>query len=184
MIWQQTTHAHPTTLRPQKVYCNCSDPWSPMQGRTTFWHGLVQSNMLGNQNTGRQVWQSSHQGSGKSAESPHYCSKMCSWITIQWYHLTIWWYTRSASTHKKSHQPNTWRTAKTQSFVPYYLNTSGNLQERTWLPSPTQCAMSTRSSKWGSPTFVMPPKDNTVRWVSDLHELNKVILLKQYLLPI
>jgi hypothetical protein len=40
------------------------------------------------------------------------------------------------------------------------------------------------ASKWGSPTFVTPKKDNTVRWVSDLQELNKVVLCKQYLLPI
>ena len=33
----------------------------------------------------------------------------------------------------------------------------------------------TGASKWGSPTFVTPKKDNTIRWVSDLRELNKVV---------
>ncbi len=36
----------------------------------------------------------------------------------------------------------------------------------------------------GSPTFAIPKKDNTVHWVSKLQELNKVVLRKQYLLPI
>ena len=43
----------------------------------------------------------------------------------------------------------------------------------------------TGASKWGLPTFVTPKKeDNTIRWVSDLRGLNKVVLHKQYPLPI
>ncbi len=40
------------------------------------------------------------------------------------------------------------------------------------------------ASEWGSPTFVTPKKDNTVHWVRDLQELNKLVLCKQYPLPI
>jgi hypothetical protein len=33
------------------------------------------------------------------------------------------------------------------------------------------------ASKWGSPTFVTPKKDNTIWWVSNLCELNKLFYI-------
>ncbi len=39
------------------------------------------------------------------------------------------------------------------------------------------------SSKWASPSFIIPKKDHTVRTISDFRELNKRIVCKPYPIP-
>jgi hypothetical protein len=39
------------------------------------------------------------------------------------------------------------------------------------------------SSRWASPTFVIPKKNNTVHTISDFRELNKCIVRKPYPIP-
>jgi tRNA uridine 5-carbamoylmethylation protein Kti12 len=38
-------------------------------------------------------------------------------------------------------------------------------------------------SKWASPSFIIPKKDKTVRFVSDFRELNKRIVRKPFPIP-
>ena len=38
-------------------------------------------------------------------------------------------------------------------------------------------------SQWGAPTFLIPKKDSTVRFISDFKELNKRILRQPYPIP-
>ena len=38
-------------------------------------------------------------------------------------------------------------------------------------------------SKWASPTFIIPKKDNTVQVVSNFREINKWIVRKQFPIP-
>ena len=40
------------------------------------------------------------------------------------------------------------------------------------------------SSEWGHPTFIIPKKNNGIRWITDLRELNKRLKRKPYPLPI
>jgi hypothetical protein len=39
-------------------------------------------------------------------------------------------------------------------------------------------------SEWGAPTFKIPKKDNSVRFISDFRELNKCIKRKPYQIPL
>ncbi len=41
-----------------------------------------------------------------------------------------------------------------------------------------------QESEWVSPSFIIPKKDGRVHWISNLHQLNKVIRCKQYLVTI
>ena len=39
------------------------------------------------------------------------------------------------------------------------------------------------ATKWAMPSFIIPKKDHTVQWITDLRELNKVTRRHVYLLP-
>ena len=38
-------------------------------------------------------------------------------------------------------------------------------------------------SQWGAPSFLIPKKDSTVRFISDFREINKCILQQPYPIP-
>jgi hypothetical protein len=44
--------------------------------------------------------------------------------------------------------------------------------------------VSQQESEWASPSFIVHKRDGRVRWISNLHQLKKVIRCKQYPLPI
>jgi hypothetical protein len=39
------------------------------------------------------------------------------------------------------------------------------------------------ASEWASPSFIIPKKDNTVRFISDFREVNKQLLRKLFPFP-
>ena len=41
----------------------------------------------------------------------------------------------------------------------------------------------TGASLWAAPSFIIPKKDNRVRWITDFHVLNKAIRHQKYPLP-
>ncbi len=41
-----------------------------------------------------------------------------------------------------------------------------------------------QESEWALPSLIIPKKEGRVRWISNFHQLNKVIRCKQYPLPI
>ena len=59
------------------------------------------------------------------------------------------------------------------------------LSKRNWINLVEIGVLSpVRDTEWGLRTFITPKKDGTVRWVSDLRELNKLVKKTQYTLPI
>ena len=56
-----------------------------------------------------------------------------------------------------------------------------------WVPTkenPADELSRAGTSKWDSPTLIIPKKDGRICWVSNLRELNKVVVHNQYPLPI
>ena len=55
-------------------------------------------------------------------------------------------------------------------------------QELDWLEY-LKVTKKVNLSQWGAPTFLIPKKDSTVRFISDFRELNKCILSQPYPIP-
>ena len=63
-----------------------------------------------------------------------------------------------------------------------YQKTCGNLKEGN--PKIMRLgSFEVASSKWASPTFIIPKKDNTVSVVSDFREINKQIVRTSFPIP-
>jgi hypothetical protein len=92
-------------------------------------------------------------------------------------------------THKKVHidiDPNAKPVHSRPYSVPQiHLNTfKTELDHLVRIGVLASLLASQKESEWALPSFIIPKKDGRVCWISNSHQLNKVIRLKQYPLPI